>query len=380
MRRAEDYNSFTPNKNVSQTKEPIPMTVAELIAARRPDWKALEDLLDSFAKPRYERTPEDIERFSNLYRVVSADLALAESHQFPSEVVEYLNELVARAHSRLYRRRRSKWVDLGRFLLIDSPRWIVSDPMFWTAFALFWIPFFVCMAKCKYDPQFAVDAFPQVVAIETMYIDKIDADPIDRIPMVTWYAYHNGTIGFACFCFSCAGCLPGLYILLGNAIVLGAVFGYMISSEVAPNTTLHFLEFTTAHSSFELTAIVMSAAAGLRIGFGLIRTQGYSRLDSMRRAAVHATPMLALTFILFCLAGSIEALISPCDMSWTTFGLSDSVFFKRVVRAVTAGLLLVYFFGLGGIPVLKNWLAEQKARRANNNTIAQREEKYDERS
>ncbi len=66
MRRAEDYNSFTPNKNVSQTKEPIPMTVAELIAARRPDWKALEDLLDSFAKPRYERTPEDIERFSNL--------------------------------------------------------------------------------------------------------------------------------------------------------------------------------------------------------------------------------------------------------------------------------------------------------------------------
>ena len=56
-------------------------------------------------------------------------------------------------------------------------------------------------------------------------------------------------------------------------------------------TTAHaanFYTFVTAHSSFELTAIVLSGAAGLRLGWGLVDTQGQSRLSSSRREAANS--------------------------------------------------------------------------------------------
>lgn len=342
------------------------MTISELIAAREHDWKALEELLDALEKPRTHKTsPEEIAKFSSLYRSVCADLALAESYRFPNDVVKYLNALVGRAHARLYRRRRASLSDFTRFLFIDSPRWIVSDPMFWLALALFWLPFLVCLVKCQYDPDFArgVVGEDMLRSIEAMYSFPMNEEAVRRIPAVAGYAWHNGSIGFYCFCFGCIGCFPGGYILLTNAIDLGTLFGYMASSRVDAETTRNFLEFTTAHASFELTAIVLSAAAGLRIGFGAIWTEGYARIDSIRRATVKAAPTIVLAFILFCLAAAIEGMVSPCDMSWAGLGIFDSYQVKKFVRAVTAAMLIVYFFGLGGIPVFKRNLYRFKGTR-----------------
>ena len=67
--------------------------------------------------------------------------------------------------------------------------------------------------------------------------------------------------------------MGSLFQLLSNGIVLGTVFGHMAVSPHAAN----FFTFVTAHTSFELTAIVVAAAAGLRLGWGLIDTQGQSR-------------------------------------------------------------------------------------------------------
>ena len=48
-----------------------------------------------------------------------------------------------------------------------------------------------------------------------------------------------------------------------NAASLGAAFGYMARADVAAGET--FFEFVRAHGPFELTAIVLSAGAGLRL-------------------------------------------------------------------------------------------------------------------
>ena len=70
------------------------------------------------------------------------------------------------------------------------------------------------------------------------------------------------------------------YQLLSNGLALGMVFGHM---GVSPNAS-HFFHFVTAHGPFELTAIVFSGAAGLRLGWGLIDTKGQARLWSRRKA------------------------------------------------------------------------------------------------
>ena len=72
-----------------------------------------------------------------------------------------------------------------------------------------------------------------------------------------------------------------------NASRLGAMFGYMVHSPSATN----FFHFVTAHGPFELTAVVLMAAAGMRLGFSMIDTAraqpGRRRVP--RRAAERAS-------------------------------------------------------------------------------------------
>ena len=95
----------------------------------------------------------------------------------------------------------------------------------------------------------------------------------------------------------------------------------------------------TAHGPFELTAIVLSASAGLRIGIGWIRTNGLTRLDSLLKNAREALPIAMVGMILFCLAAIIEGYISPEPaFPWAL---------KGAISLSTSFALLFYFVVLG---------------------------------
>ena len=66
-----------------------------------------------------------------------------------------------------------------------------------------------------------------------------------------------------------------------------------------------------AHGPFELTAIVLSAGAGLRLGVSLLVTGGLSRLASLQKTAGEAMPLMGAAMALFFLAAMIEAFLSP---------------------------------------------------------------------
>jgi uncharacterized membrane protein SpoIIM required for sporulation len=123
-------------------------------------------------------------------------------------------------------------------------------------------------------------------------------------------------------------------ITVSNAVQLGAMFGHMLTVPQRGN----FLEFVTAHGPFELTAIVFSAAAGMRLGFSLIATGGLSRAASLDRAVYQTAPTMAAAVILFCLAAIIEAFLSPSSAPYVV---------KAGVALVSAAILLFYVFGLG---------------------------------
>lgn len=151
------------------------------------------------------------------------------------------------------------------------------------------------------------------------------------------YVWHNAGIGLSCFV-SMLGVLPGLVTLAFNATYLGAAFGYMFRPEVG-DSSANFQRFVTAHGPFELTAIVLSAGAGLRIGIGWIRTNGLTRLDSLLKNAREALPIVMTAVALFCLAAIIEGYVSPePSVPWA---------FKGVISLGSSFALLFYFVVLG---------------------------------
>jgi uncharacterized membrane protein SpoIIM required for sporulation len=156
----------------------------------------------------------------------------------------------------------------------------------------------------------------------------------DDALMAGFYIQHNASIGLQCYAWGLTFGLGTLSVLFDNAKVLGAAFGYMARTPYAG----HFYTFVTAHGPFELTAIVFSGAAGLRLGWGLIDTRGQTRLASLRREAAGSLPTVGAAVFLFVLAAFLEGFVSGSALPYP---------YKAAIALVSAALLVAYL-ALGG--------------------------------
>lgn len=315
------------------------MKVADFLTQRRQNWQELERLCAKLeSRKRVDATT--VERFGTLYRAACADLALADSYQLPPNMVQYLHRLVGRAHNQLYQSEAFNIVSWSHTLMHDVPQRIFADPCVHVAFCLFWGIFLMSTYLAWSDqwPQFAK------TMLTAEYLDTMEqnfSEPIGgrqagiNPDMASFYIRHNTGIGLQCF----AGGLlliPGLMVTVFNAAHLGAAFGHMAQPGISAGE--NFYHFVTAHGPFELTAIVLSAAAGLRLGMSWIKTSGYSRVDSLRQTAQNTMPLMGSAIVMFFFAALIEGFLSPSAAPYVL---------KAAVAVLSSGLLMFYFVVLG---------------------------------
>ncbi len=314
------------------------MKVVELLEQRRQNWNELERLCDQMEK-RTKRGlgAESIHRFAHLYRAACADLALADAYQLPVDTIAYLHQLVGRSHNQLYRSRKFNFRGWWHEMAFVLPPRLFRDNSLRLAFVLFWGVFLAAMALAYASPAFTENVLGKemVTGLEEMYAEKIDGRSFQESGvMAGFYTQHNTSIGLRCFAFGLVLGIGGLFELVFNAGFLGAAFGHMAQAPQRAN----FYEFVTAHGPFELTAIVLSAAAGMRLGFSLIDTRGLSRGASLRQAGQEAKATVSAAIILFALAAVIEGFISPSAAPYWV---------KASVAAASSALLMFYFIFLG---------------------------------
>lgn len=318
------------------------MNVAVILEKRQQQWVELEQLCDALELTGKNRKigAAGISRFATLYRAACADLALSDAYQLPPATVTYLHRLVARAHNRLYRASRidpTTWVET---LLHKAPQQIFADPCVRIASLLFFGLFTLATilgANDQWFPEFVPQMVgnQQIEQLETMYEKPISMSLDHYVVMAGYYIKHNTGIGLKCFSFGIL-IIPCLFELAFNAVTLGAMFGYMSREESVGGD--NFLHFVTAHGPFELTAIALAGAAGLRFGIGLFHTRGYTRVQSLRDSASQAVPIMAASAALFFLAAFTEGFISPSPLPYV---------FKAAWAIMSAGLISFYFVVLG---------------------------------
>jgi len=277
-----------------------------------------------------------IPRFAALYRAACADLALADAYQLPPETIQYLHRLVGIAHNRLY---RSRVFDVGAWahrLLVEVPRQLFADNALRLAFCLFWGGFLLSMFLAWTQPGYVETVLDEemVQQMSSMYSTTVSRSGQQNFAMTGFYVRNNVSIGLQCFAFGLLFGVGGILITLHNALTLGAVFGFMMNQPYRDN----FFNFVTAHGPFELTAIVLSAAAGMRLGFSLIDTRGFTRGDSLIRAGRRTMPVACAAMLMFALAALIEGFISPSPVAYS---------YKATVAAFSAASLVFYFIVLG---------------------------------
>ena len=314
------------------------MKVAQLLERRRAGWSELEALCRNLEMGRGRKMePERLLKFASAYRSACADLALADAYQLPPDTVQYLHELVGRAHNQLYRSERFRWRAWAKEMFSEVPRRLLFDRALWLAFLIFWGVFFASMGLGYNSRSYCEEVVgaEAMSSLEDSFSKRIEGrDGSSSGLMSGFYVIHNAGIGLRCFAAGLIFGVGGLFITVSNALQLGAMFGHMFTLESRDN----FIEFVTAHGPFELTAIVFSAAAGMRMGFSLIATGGLSRGASLRRAVSEATPTIAAGVVLFCLAAIIEGFVSPSSLPYAI---------KAGVAVLSSVVLVFYVFGLG---------------------------------
>jgi uncharacterized membrane protein SpoIIM required for sporulation len=319
------------------------MKVSDLLVARRENWRELELLCGRFEGRSRRRVPAvTVSRFTTLYRSACADLALADSYQLPPGTIHYLHQLVARAHNQLYRSQTFNIRGWIKELFVEVPQRLFSDNCLRLAFVIFWGVFLLAYAAAFYQPGFAEKTLGKEKIAE---LDEMYSQPAIRNSsmagnmgsfMVGYYIINNPTIGLRCFAMGLLFGVGGLYATVVNAAMLGSAFGYMAKSPNAEN----FYHFVTAHSPFELTAIILCAAAGMRVGFSLVHTRGLTRGDSLLKAALESIPVVCAAVIMFLMAAGIEAFLSP----------SEAPFELKALTAVLTSAMLMFYFVFLGFP------------------------------
>ncbi len=314
------------------------MKVSDLLKSRRANWEELERLCSRIeGSVRRKLDAAMLARFSSLYRSACADLALADAYQLPPATIHYLHRLVGRAHNQLYRSRRFNISTWTRQLMVDVPRRLFSDNCLRLAFCIFWGIFLLSGFMAYTAPGYSERVMGKMwtMQLEEMYSEPIQGrNPSASSGMAGFYIRHNTSIGLQCFAFGLLFGVAGLFVTATNAALLGASFGHMAAAPQWEN----FRDFVTAHAPFELTAIVLSAAAGMKLGFSLIDTPGLTRTASLRRTSVEAMPTMGAAMVMFLLAALIEAFLSPSAAPYWV---------KTSVAVLSSALLVVYFVVLG---------------------------------
>lgn len=317
-------------------------TLADTLVKRRADWHRLEQMLSQISSQRIKgMRGASLSELNSLYRSACADLAMAEQYRLSPETIAYLHNLVGKAHNSIYRSRRFQLGEWWEIAFRQAPQQIFRDPCVHICALLFFGVFnlsaFLAFREDLF-PDFAESAVgtEQLDMIETMHSEADFGRGLnENAMMVAFYINHNTGIGLRCFALGPL-IIPGLFITGYNACSLGVCFGYMArgTSDGGGN----FLEFVTAHGAFELTAIALSAAAGLRIGTGWLFTGGLTRIASLQARAREAMPVMSAAVVLFFLAALTEGIISPSSIPY---------FFKAMWGIFSSCLLMFYFVVLG---------------------------------
>jgi len=291
------------------------MTPAQFEKNIEPRWQKLEKLLTEVDKGT---SGQDVVELPAVFRQVCHDLSVAQHRMSPQRITQRLNGLAIRAYRVLERRGAGGWETFIRLFVVDFPRAVRAEwKLFWWCTALFYLPAVLLAAVTPAHPEWAMALLgpEQMVMIESMYGEA--STPSDYVrenfgsgfAAFCFYIWNNVGIDFKTFAGGILGGVGSLFVLLFNALYLGAVFGYVHYS----GNPLTLYTWVIAHGAPELTGVVISAMAGLRVGLTVLRPGRLNRRDALVLAGRKALPLLAGAAVLTSLAAVLEGFWSPMD-------------------------------------------------------------------
>ncbi|MFI2753039.1 stage II sporulation protein M [Cellulomonas sp. P22] len=231
------------------------MDLDAFTAVHTPAWERLDEL------SRQRRlSGAEADELVRLYQAVATDLSTVRSSAPDPELVTRLSQLLGRARARIAGAHEAGWRDLRRFVLVSLPA---------AFYRIRWWTVAVTAACLVVGVVAGVWVATQPDALAAMgtesqrreYVENAFAqyyEPGAGFATMVWT--NNAWIAAQCVGLGITGVMP-VYVLLNNAVMVGATGGMMASY----GHLGLFLQLISPHGLLELTAIFVAGAAGLKL-------------------------------------------------------------------------------------------------------------------
>jgi uncharacterized membrane protein SpoIIM required for sporulation len=302
---------------------------ADRAAGVVPDRAAIRAARAAARNTREERratAAHDRVRLAALYRRACEQLALARARAYPAYMVDRLERVTAAAHQLIYHRREFRFAQLRDLALVAFPRAVRAHKGYVAvSAATFFLPTIIIGLLVYWRPDFVLSVISPDMAFQFEMMYSPEAEALGRRMASTdwmmfgYYIRNNVGVSFQCFAGGLFAGVGSLFFLAYNGAFAGAIAGYLTERGLSST----FYSFVATHSSFELTAIVLSGAAGLRIGHALLAPGRQTRRQALVIATTETSVLLYGVTVMLIIAAAIEAFWSSAQ--WLPLPVKYSV-------------------------------------------------------
>lgn len=268
-------------------------------------WKQVEAFLNSKDKV-------DADILAELFIELTDDLSYSRTFYPQSKTTQYLNSLTAKIHQSIYKTKKERKERFVRFWKYEAPLLFYKHRKeILISFLIFIIAMIIGVLSSAGDSGFVrLILGDSYVNMTLENIDKGDPMAVYKkmngVDMFLGITFNNIRVSFFAFMMGLIFSFGTAWILLRNGIMLGA-FQYFFH--------IHNLLFDSVlviwiHGTLEISAIIISGAAGLTLGNSFLFPGTYSRRQSFMIGSREGLKMIVSLIPIFIIAGFLESFVT----------------------------------------------------------------------
>ena len=281
------------------------MKEASFIRSNIEKWRKTEEMVSEPALS----TPDEM---AEAYTELTADLAFAQTHYRRSRITLYLNDLASALHNSIYKNKKEKWTRIFTYWTHEVPLTMYdARKELLASFIVFAIFTFIGVLSQLNDADFAR------LILGDHYVDMTlqniqSGTPMavynggSETPMFLQITLNNVFVSFLAFVAGVFACIGTGFVLMQNGIMIGAFQTFFYGHGLLVESALAIW----LHGTLEISAIIISGAAGFAIGRGWLFPGTYKRGVAFRQGARRGLKIVVGTVPVFIMAGFIEGFVT----------------------------------------------------------------------
>ena len=272
--------------------------------------------IDKWRKYQYETTTDPDEMAQQFTELVN-DLGYSKTFYPHSKVTQYLNDLASRIYLNIYQNKREETSRIGRFFKTELPLTIRKHHREILYAFLIFIGFAVMSAFSSAHDETFVRGVLGDGYVEMTEENIAKGDPFgvykhtNPLNMFAYIALNNIYISFQVFVWGFFLGLGTIYELFNNGVMVGSFQYYFFTKNLGwPSILVIWI-----HGTLEISAIILSGAAGLIINNSILFPGSHKRLHSLMQGVKDGLKLMIAIVPILIIAAFLEGFVTRYSYS-----------------------------------------------------------------